>query len=112
FVPCSLCWAQRAVMYPLVPILGVAMLAVRHDAARRGSMRLLAFPIVGGAIALYHVVLERFEEQTPGVCGIGAPSCTVRWVWEFGYVSIPLMALTGFGLIGALLLLAWRAPRT
>jgi Disulfide bond formation protein DsbB len=111
FQPCSLCWAQRAVMYPLVPILGAfALFAGRAD-ARRHAAWLLGIPIVGAAIATYHVILERFEDETPGVCGFGAVSCTTRWVWEFGYVSIPLMALTAFGLIIALLALAWRAPR-
>jgi hypothetical protein len=36
----------------------------------------------------------------------------VRWVWELGYVSLPLLALTAFASIAALLVLAYTSPST
>ena len=103
FTPCRLCWYQRAAMYPLVALLGVA--------AWRGGLgvRWVAWPFAaaGGAISAYHYGLEWFPSLEGGACDPRAP-CTVRWVWELGYVSIPMMALTAFALIAVLLAVARR----
>jgi len=101
FVPCVLCWYQRIAMYPLAPILAIA--AWRGDAAVRGY----AWPLVGVGLLIsgYHSVLERFPWLESGGCDPRAP-CTAIWVWELGYISIPLMAASAFALIGALLALA------
>lgn len=99
FVPCRLCWYQRAAMYPLVPLLGLA--------ARRGWQRVdrVALPLaVGGAsISAWHVVVERFPSLEAGACDPSNP-CSLIWVERFGYLTIPTMALSGFVLIAALLL--------
>jgi disulfide bond formation protein DsbB len=103
FVPCTLCWYQRIAMYPLVVLLGIA--AVRRD---RGIVR-YALPLaaIGAAISVYHYQLEWFPHQEGAFCHAGVP-CSVRWVFELGYISLPLLALTAFTLIGSLLLLARR----
>lgn len=101
FVPCTLCWYQRIAMYPLVPILLVA--AVKRDAAVWRYAAPLA--VIGSAISIYHYQLERFPDQTSVSCTLEAP-CTVVWIWRFHYISIPFMALSGFALIIALLLVA------
>lgn len=90
YPPCVLCWYQRIAMYPLVVVLGVASL--RRDAqVWRTSVPLAA---VGGAIAVYHLGVERLA-VLGGSCDISAP-CDVLWVQEFGFVTIPGMALAGF----------------
>ena len=43
-------------------------------------------------------------------CQAGVP-CSTRWIDEFGYVTIPVMALSGFVLIGLLLVVALIAGR-
>jgi hypothetical protein len=44
------------------------------------------------------------EAQT---CRISAPGgCALKWINEFGYMTIPTLALTGFALIFVFLLLA------
>lgn len=48
-------------------------------------------------------------QRTSASCDATAP-CTATWVWEFHFISIPLMALTGFALIGALML--WGPGRS
>jgi disulfide bond formation protein DsbB len=101
FVPCKLCWYQRAAMYPLVPILAVA--AIRRDMAVRAYALTLAF--IGLTISAYHYVVERFPSLETSACEIDNP-CTLVWVWRFHYVSIPLMAGTAFALIAAILLTA------
>src|SRR6185436_21069131 len=63
FVPCELCWYQRILMYPLVLVLGVAVL--RRD--RAVWMTALAFVVLGAPVSLYHWLVERvpaFEESS------------------------------------------------
>lgn len=99
--PCTLCWYQRAFMIPLAILLGVA--AWRRD--RQIIPYALVLAAVGGLIALNHVWL-----QTSGISlipcpapGPGVVSCDQRFVYEFGYLTIPVMSLTGFAFVGALL---------
>ncbi|HET7483664.1 MAG TPA: disulfide oxidoreductase [Actinomycetota bacterium] len=101
FIPCKLCWYQRIAMYPLTVILGIA--AMRRDL----QIRRYVIPIValGSVISTYHYVIERFPNLAGGSCDPSAP-CTVTWVWEFRFISIPFMALGGFALIATLLLTA------
>ena len=91
FVPCTLCWYQRIAMYPLVIILGLA--AWRRDT----DVRLYVGPLaaIGALIAAYHVALERLPALPSGACTLDAP-CTVIWFEQFGFVTIPVMALVGF----------------
>ncbi len=100
YLPCTLCWYQRIAMYPLVVILGVA--SWRRD---RQIWR-ISVPIaaIGLAIAIWHVVIER-RPALGGVCDPVAP-CSLRWVEEFGLLTIPMMAGTGFLAIIALSLAA------
>ena len=105
-VPCSLCWYQRIAMYPLVFVLGVGL--VRSDA---GVWRFaIPLPIVGLAIAIYHVVIQWQPTLEVAPCSGGAP-CTGRYLAIFGFVSIPTMAGAAFLLIIALLLLVWTLDR-
>jgi len=99
FPPCTLCWYQRIAMYPFAVILGIA--AVRGDR----SVRVYVWPLVaiGAVIAVYHYLLERFPDLETGVCNLGV-SCGVVWFTEFGFVTLPYMALSGFLLIAVLLL--------
>jgi Disulfide bond formation protein DsbB len=101
FTPCVLCWYQRAAMYPLAVILGVA--AWRRDLGVRPYG--LALAAVGLPISAYHYLLERFPALEAGTCDPDNP-CTLLWVWRFHYISIPLMAGTAFALVAVLLLAA------
>ncbi|MGZ8615070.1 MAG: disulfide oxidoreductase [Actinomycetota bacterium] len=106
FVPCKLCWYQRIAMYPLVPILAIA--AWKRDVSVARYVVPLA--AIGAAISIYHYQLERFPSQASVSCSADAP-CTVVWIWKFHFVSIPLMALSGFALIVALVLVARSSAR-
>lgn len=106
FVPCRLCWYQRIAMYPLAPVLGLA--AWRRDLSVRPYGLVLAG--IGLLIASYHALLERFPWLDTGACEADNP-CTLVWVRELGYVTIPLMAATAFAVIALLLGLAGRPRR-
>jgi len=100
FIPCTLCWYQRIAMYPLVLILGVALL--RHDSVRP---YVLALAVPGGTVSIYHVLIERFPDLDAGACDAGVP-CSLIWVERFGWLTIPAMALSAFVLIALLALVA------
>jgi disulfide bond formation protein DsbB len=102
FVPCKLCWYQRIAMYPLVLL---ALPALRRD--RFGALYLLPLPIVGLAIAGWHILVERGVVEDTQSCLISAPGgCATKWIEELGYVTIPTLAATAFALIAFVLALA------
>lgn len=101
FRPCRLCWYQRYAMYPLVLVLGAA--ALLRSAALRWVG--LAMAAVGGTISIYHMVVERYPTLESSTCDPYNP-CSIIWVERFGYLTIPTMALSGFALIAALLVIA------
>lgn len=100
-VPCTLCWYQRIAMYPLAPILGIA--AVRRDL----GVRIYAWVLAGSGavISIYHYMIQWVPDLDATACAVDNP-CTAVFVREFGFVSIPFMALAGFLAISALL---WAA---
>lgn len=102
-VPCKLCWFQRIAMYPLALLLLIA--AIRRDT----GIRRYAVPLasVGALISSYHYLIEWRPSLGTGSCDITAP-CTVAWFRQFGFISLPLMALSGFVAIVALLTLDSR----
>ena len=103
FVPCKLCWFQRIFMYPLALVAPLMALARDHRAARY----LLPLPVIGAGVAVYHILVERGVVEQAHTCLISAPGgCATKWIEEFGYVTIPTLALTGFVLCIALLLVA------
>jgi disulfide bond formation protein DsbB len=106
FVPCKLCWFQRVSMYPLVLL---ALPALWND--RRAARYLLPLPVVGLGIAAWHVLVERGLVSETQSCTISAPGgCATRWIEEFGYVTIPTLAATGFALIAFVLTLSAMRP--
>jgi hypothetical protein len=106
FVPCRLCWFQRIAMYPLSAILLVG--AIRRDDAVRWYV--LPIAAIGAVISGYHYLIEWRPDLDTGVCGVSGPSCTAVWFRELGFVTLALMALTGF--LTILTLLFFRFPAT
>ena len=100
FVPCPFCWYQRFAMYPLVVVLGLGL--VRPQA--RIWRFALPLPVIGLAIAAYHVALQ-FQPTLDLVPCEGGVPCSGRYVAVFGFISIPAMAGAAFLMIATLLLL-------
>jgi disulfide bond formation protein DsbB len=104
FTPCALCWYQRIAMYPLSIVLLVA--AIRRD--RGIAWYVVPVATIGALFATYHTQLQAFPQQHSAFCTLTEP-CTVRYVWEFGFVSLPFMALSAFVFIITMTVLAARA---
>jgi disulfide bond formation protein DsbB len=92
FVPCELCWFQRICMYPLSIITLLAAIAGDHRVARY----LLPLPLVGAGVSIYHLLVENGVVKEPAACQLGGAGCTTKWINEFGYMTIPTLALTAF----------------
>lgn len=107
FVPCELCWFQRIFMYPLaVTTLGAAIFD-DHRVARY----LLPLPVLGAGVSVYHLLVENRVVGQTQACLVSAPGgCATKWIDEFGYMTIPTLALTGFALAFAFLVLASIGP--
>jgi disulfide bond formation protein DsbB len=105
FPPCRLCWFQRIAMYPLAAVLPIA--AWRRD----GGVRWYGGPLAigGGLISAYHVLVERVPSLESGSCDPTNP-CSTIWVERLGYLTIPVMALSGFALVAALLSTLQESP--
>ena len=91
YVPCRLCWYQRATMYPLAILLIVANFK-KFKFMKTAAVSLAS---VGGAIAVYHWFLERFPDLDAGVCDVKLP-CSIVWFENFGFVTLAFMAFTAF----------------
>ena len=96
FTPCGLCWLQRVFLYPQAILAGLALL--KRD--RNIADYLLSLSVVGALVALYQHYLQMGGTiliDCPAV-GVGA-DCAKRIVFEFGYITFPLMSFTVFALI-------------
>jgi len=94
--PCKLCWFQRIFIYPIALITGMAYWK-KEKAIRLYAVVLAA---IGGLIALYHYLLQVGIVQG-GECSVVGYSagCSARFSLNFGYISIPMMALTACAMI-------------
>ncbi len=101
--PCRLCWIQCGLAYPLALILPVALLSGRRQLHR------VALPLaaVGLCVSGYHIALEYFPSlEGSATCDPSNP-CSLIWVKNFRFVTIPVMAFASFVLQLALVLTSW-----
>lgn len=98
FEPCYLCWWQRIAIYPLLPILAVALF--KKD---RGVFRyVLPLSIIGVVLSIYHSYVQ--WGGSPLIPCDATASCSKLYVYAFGYITIPTMSLT---IALAMMLLYW-----
>ncbi|MDA1335104.1 MAG: disulfide bond formation protein B [bacterium] len=91
FEPCRLCWYQRIFLFPQVAMLGLAWW-YRDMFIRIYSV---ALSVIGVAIAAYHTVIQHTGHSVLP-CSAENILCTQRLVFEYGYITIPVMSLTIF----------------
>lgn len=106
FIPCTLCWYQRILMYPLVLLIPIGLI-LRDEYLPR---YVLPLSTLGIGVSTYHYLTQwgLFTEST--ACRVGVP-CSARYVDYLGFITIPFMALTAFILITITMFLVWRAYR-
>jgi len=101
YPPCPLCWFQRIFIYPEVILLGLALLKKNDKNIIDYSLTL---SVIGLLISVYQNYIV-FNGLHSTVCTISEP-CTINYVLEYGYITIPMMALTSFVLTILLLTIA------
>jgi disulfide bond formation protein DsbB len=101
YEPCRLCWFQRIFMYPIAVISGSALFLEKSDL--RDYVMPLA--LIGAPTAFYHGMIQRFEQFTSAGCSVTAISCSTEYTFHYGYITIPVMALTAFLVI---IFVLWR----
>jgi disulfide bond formation protein DsbB len=107
FVPCNLCWWQRILMYPLVPLLGIASYSDDRTAVRYA----LPLSVAGMGVSLYHYLGQKIPGfLPPAACRSGVP-CTGEYINWLGFITIPLLAFTAFTLISVILGVKLAADR-
>ena len=98
--PCELCWYQRIAMYPLAVVLGVGFLRNEWGVWRHA----LPLSVIGLVIAGYHIALQLRPELEIKECSTAVP-CTVAYFRIYGFISVPVLAVSVFGLVTVILLL-------
>nr|WP_017755203.1 disulfide oxidoreductase [Calidifontibacillus oryziterrae] len=95
YIPCDLCWVQRIFMYPLVIVLGVAIVKKDYKIYRY----VLPLSIVGGIISIYHYLIQKvpFFAANANTCGV--VPCTGEYINWLGFITIPMLALIAFIII-------------
>ena len=94
--PCILCWWQRIFMYPVAIISGIAV--IKDTDVSDIADYVLAFSLLGGAVALYQHLLQMLPAGSLIPCD-AANECAVRSVFELGYITLPWMALSVFAIL-------------
>jgi disulfide bond formation protein DsbB len=88
YEPCLLCWYQR------IAIFGVALLSLTGDVRRNKTLQkqILLFSLLGLLVAILHNYIDIVPSGID-ICGTG-PSCLKRYIYEFGYITIPMMSFS------------------
>jgi disulfide bond formation protein DsbB len=98
WVPCKLCWFQRMFMYPQVILLSIAL----WQRDRKIAPYILALCLVGMVFSSIHYIEQVNAALYPITgnltsCDTSGVSCVATQInFTFGYITIPMMALTAF----------------
>src|SRR3989344_2842881 len=102
FPACDLCWYQRVLIYPQVIIFLVALIKKNKEIFDY----VIGLNIIGIIISGYQYVMQMINYSGPCPIGNGGIACFAKDVFEFGYITLPLMSLTIFVVV---IILTWMA---
>jgi len=95
FIPCTLCWYQRILMYPLTVFIGVAF----YNKDRAIYKYVLPLSITGMLVSGYHYGLQKIPFlQKIEMCTSGIP-CSGEYINWLGFITIPFLAFCAFTII-------------
>ncbi|NBI28349.1 disulfide oxidoreductase [Chengkuizengella marina] len=104
YIPCTYCWYQRILMYPLVILIGIA--AIRKD--HKIVIYTLPMTLLGIFISGYHYIIQKTSlfQDTGDSCGI--IPCNASYINWLNFITIPFLSFTAFTLISIILLYIWK----
>lgn len=95
--PCRLCWFQRIFMYPQAIILIIAFIKKETNTIIKYIFALSVIGILFSAYQYYGQISAILNPPAATVvCDVSGTSCVSSPFLFFGYITIPMMALTGF----------------
>lgn len=103
--PCGLCWLQRVFLYPQAILFALAVWKNDRGIADYS----IALSIFGAGVSLYQHYL-----QMGGASVLPCPSvttgadCVQRFLFEFGYITFPLMSFSVFAFLIVVMLFVRR----
>ncbi len=97
--PCTLCWYQRILLFPVPLILLVG--AIRKD--KYVMSYILPFLVLGLIIAGYHTLLQwGVIEEAVKTCSLTGPACDQPEIKLLGFLTIPFGSFLSFAAVTAL----------
>ena len=103
-IPCGLCWLGRIFLYPQAIMFAIA--SWKRDA--NIAFYSIALSVCGLLVSLYHHNLQMGGASVLPCPASGAGDCAQRFLFEYGYVTFPLVGATSFALLIALMLFVRR----
>lgn len=104
YEPCTLCWYQRILMYPLALLLGVAY--VRKD--NNIAFYSLIFSGIGSLLSLYHYLIQKVSFFSDRAIECGRIPCTGLYINWYGFITIPFLSLVAFIIIFICSFIVWK----
>lgn len=101
YEPCKLCWFQRILMYPMVLIIGIGLW--KKDSVSK--LYALILSLMGIPLAFYHYLVQLGIVAAPCTTGGYTVSCAQYFSMNFGYITIPMMAMSTFLLVALIMLI-------
>lgn len=89
YEPCELCWWQRIFIYPQAILFLIAW--IKKD--RKIFTYTIWLAILGALVGTYHSFIN-LGGHSPLPCAAEGAACAKVFVFEYGYITIPMMSLT------------------
>lgn len=95
--PCMFCWWQRIFIYPQAVLFAIAWY---QSSKNTHSINIFQYTtpiaVVGSLVSLYHVLLQRGIIGLDGAssCILSGTPCNIISTQIFGFITIPVMALS------------------
>jgi len=106
-LPCGLCWLSRVFMYSQVVLFGTALWRREQTVVWYA----LVLSVLGFILSVYHHYIQMGGTSTIPCPATGAGDCAKRFLFEFGYITMPLTGASLFALISILMVFVIRAER-
>ena len=104
YIPCTLCWYQRIIMYPFSILLAIAV--VKKDFSISIYSAILSG--IGILLSTYHYSLQKLTFLQDSAPSCGTVPCTGEYINWLGFITIPFLALTAFTIIFICSLIIWK----
>ena len=99
YEPCVLCWYQRIFMYSEVFILGLALI---KKEGKKIADYIITLSLIGACFAAFNYYLQVSRNNSFACSTVGySVSCSETFFLNFGYITMPMMALTAFLIIAS-----------